>query len=377
MKLLINACVLTVLGVSTVGQAKAQIDVGRAIIHAAPTNPEGIGPVVTGGPSAQDPQSARIGAVIADAAATDPPLLSPQERGFFDALGRRLTNGAAAYESYVRSAAAIDPRFTDARSVQSALLVAENYNPAQLQEGAIAYAAVLALRNQAFVDGVRAQNERGLAEALIADPEAVLHLPGAYAAARDVSGVMLAQAGAVRGVGRQISDAAYSVQRQAWSQRPVAEPQKILALAKTSAIKLATADLPSQRRLLDNIAVASSGSGANSAPSDTVTQGLALAAVAILGGTGDERESRFEPLLRDLRNADCLRMAKLNLNQCLAVAGPQYDDVFCLGQHAVGETGQCLLAAADTEQAPEGMRTAQLEGYGSERAEAYGQAAPR
>ena len=157
----------------------------------------------------------------------------------------------------------------------------------------------------------------------------------------------------------------------------MAEPQKILALAKTSAMKLATADLPSQRRLLDNIAVASSGSGANSAPSDTVTQGLALAAVAILGGTGDERESRFEPLLRDLRNADCLRMAKLNLNQCLAVAGPQYEDVFCLGQHAVGETGQCLLAAADTEQAPEGMRTAQLEGYGSERAEAYGQAAPR
>jgi hypothetical protein len=320
---------------------------------------------------------ARAQAQIVDAAAMAPPLLSPQERGFFDAFGRRLTNGAAAYESYVRSAAAIDPQFTDARSVQSALTVAESYNPSQLQEGAIAYAAALALRNHAFVDGVRAQNDRGLAEALIADPADVLHLPGAFAAARDVSGVMQAQAAAVRGAGRQISGAAYSVQHQAWSRGPVDEPQKILVLAKTSAMKLATADLASKRRLLDSIAVAPRESSATPPPSDEVTQGLALAAVAILGGAGDAQESRFEPLLRDLRNEDCLRMARMNLNQCLAVAGPQYEDVFCLGQHAVGETGQCLLAAADTMELPEGMRTAQLEGYGSERAEAYGQAAPR
>ncbi len=95
-----------------------------------------------------------------------------------------------------------------------------------------------------------------------------------------------------------------------------------------------------------------------------------------MGRAGDAQEPRFESLLRELRNEDCLEMAKMNLNQCLAVAGPQYEDVFCLGQHAVGETGQCLVSAADDSQSPEGMHTAELDGYGSERAEAYGQGRP-
>ena len=34
------------------------------------------------------------------------------------------------------------------------------------------------------------------------------------------------------------------------------------------------------------------------------------------------------------------------LNQCTAVASPQYENVFCLGVHAIGDTGQCVVAAA-------------------------------
>jgi hypothetical protein len=37
-----------------------------------------------------------------------------------------------------------------------------------------------------------------------------------------------------------------------------------------------------------------------------------------------------------------MKMAKLNLYQCLAVAGPHYEDVFCLGQHALSDTAQCV-----------------------------------
>jgi len=43
--------------------------------------------------------------------------------------------------------------------------------------------------------------------------------------------------------------------------------------------------------------------------------------------------------------AMCLRLAKLNLYQCLASAGPHYEDIFCLGQHAMIETGQCVVDA--------------------------------
>jgi hypothetical protein len=36
-------------------------------------------------------------------------------------------------------------------------------------------------------------------------------------------------------------------------------------------------------------------------------------------------------------------MSKLNLYQCLAVAKPHYEDVFCLGQHVMMDTGACLM----------------------------------
>jgi hypothetical protein len=39
-------------------------------------------------------------------------------------------------------------------------------------------------------------------------------------------------------------------------------------------------------------------------------------------------------------------MAKLDLYQCMAVAGPQYEDIYCLGQHAMLETATCVAIAA-------------------------------
>ncbi len=47
-----------------------------------------------------------------------------------------------------------------------------------------------------------------------------------------------------------------------------------------------------------------------------------------------------------------MKMAKLNLYQCLAVAGPHYEDVFCLGQHALIDTAQCVNKAAGGGAAP-------------------------
>jgi hypothetical protein len=45
-------------------------------------------------------------------------------------------------------------------------------------------------------------------------------------------------------------------------------------------------------------------------------------------------------------SAMCLNMAKLNLYQCLAVAKPHYEDVFCLGQHILIDTGMCVIKAS-------------------------------
>jgi hypothetical protein len=390
MKFLLNGCALAALTLGFVGQAGAQIQVNTVPIHAVPADadddqgapiskpsaPTLVRASMATGKDTADVERA-IAAVTPQAAPPAEETLSPQEGQFFVALGQRITDDAAAYEEYVRAAAAIDARFTSGEQVQSALGVAESYNVAQLQEGVIAYAAVLALRDQSFVEGVRAQGERGLADRLVASPEQVLSLPGAYEASRDVSNVMRAQAQAVLDAGSAISQAAYTVQRQSWSRGEVAEPDKVLALAKASSLKMLTVDVKVERRLLDSIGAAPEAGGGADAPSIAVVQGLALAAIAVMGQAGDAQETRFEVLLRDLRNADCLQMAKMNLNQCLAVAGPQYEDVFCLGRHAVHETGECLTAAAGHSPMAPPVRTAALEeGYGSERTEAYAEPLP-
>jgi hypothetical protein len=41
----------------------------------------------------------------------------------------------------------------------------------------------------------------------------------------------------------------------------------------------------------------------------------------------------------------CVRLAKLNLYQCLASAGPHYEDIYCLAQHAMLEPAGCASEA--------------------------------
>ena len=77
-----------------------------------------------------------------------------------------------------------------------------------------------------------------------------------------------------------------------------------------------------------------------------VTKAIAVAALGILGEVADGRDSQTVSLMSDAGTDHCLTMAKLNLYQCLAVAGPHYEDVFCMGQHAIKDTGQCLILAA-------------------------------
>jgi hypothetical protein len=77
-----------------------------------------------------------------------------------------------------------------------------------------------------------------------------------------------------------------------------------------------------------------------------VLRGVALAAAAMLGQAGEERSDSLAPLLTEAGNGACLQRAKLNLHQCLAAAGPLYEDVYCTGRHAMGDTGQCIVTAA-------------------------------
>ncbi len=47
-------------------------------------------------------------------------------------------------------------------------------------------------------------------------------------------------------------------------------------------------------------------------------------------------------------------MAKLNLYQCLSVARPYYEDIFCLGLHVMSDTGQCVAGSIGHPQPADG-----------------------
>ena len=323
-------------------------------------------------------ESAVVKALMEQKAAPAPAALTPEENAFFAVLGARVTNAASAYETYVRRATAIDARFADAAAVQKAVKAGAAYQPQQLQEGIVAYAALLALRNDAFVEGVKNLRDPSFADRLTSSPQAVLNVRGADEAASDVAGALRAQGAALLAAGKSITQAAYDVQGQSWSKTPVSDPKGVLADAKEAAAQPRTASVPAKERLLASLVDAPQAPASPTASgAPDVVRGLALAALAIMGRTGDDKEANFEALLHDATGADCLKMAKLNLNQCLAVAGPHYEDVYCTGRHGVGETASCVAAAANGTGTPltppPAPQLQRAEGYGPEQAQAYGQ----
>ncbi len=281
------------------------------------------------------------------------------------ALSGPVVQAAGAYRAYMRRAAAVSAGFTDGKGVESSLEAAEASEPLALSRGVVAYAAVLALQEPAFVEGVRTfaadpGQRRLVADRIIADPAYAAQLPGAAAAAALVARVLAADGAKVGDAGAKVKQAAYDVQRQGWSKADIPDRPGRLARAKSLAatpmaatpeeIAELTAAVngaaPGQTRLAA-VADAAAGPAPTGPPyTQTVARGLAVAALAALGEGGDANDAAVQTLLNDSSGTFCHNMAKLNLYQCLAVAKPFYEDVFCLGQHIMLDTAQCVVKAS-------------------------------
>jgi hypothetical protein len=255
-----------------------------------------------------------------------------------------LTAQASVFEAYMRRARSIDAGFSGPREVSEALQAGASHEPRQLEEGMIAYAAVAALQEEPFVEALkRNPNRAELVRRLANDPASALALPGGQAAAARASGALVSQGEALREQGLRVKKASYSVQRQAWSKRGVDNPRGRLARVKQLSSEPYRADPNESARLYEAMAEASHRGGANG---PVVSRAVALAALNVLGSGAEGRHLMEEP-----RTGSCLRIAKLNLYQCLAAAGPQYEDIYCLGQHAMADTGQCVVEATHAPKA--------------------------
>jgi hypothetical protein len=288
-----------------------------------------------------------LGAAVAAAAsmvlagcAGDAPR--PQARTYYSpqvrATPSHLTAEASAFEAYMRHARAIPASFGSAEQVSQALATSASHEPRQFESGMIAYAALAALQEPRFVAALQAEPDRtALVRRLEADPREALQLPGGEAAAARASGALISQGEALRDQGQRVKHASYSVQHQAWSKRKVSNPAARLARVKRLSAEPFHASGEESARIYQAMAEGSRHAGP---AGPAVTRAVAVAALNVLGEGGQARALMSEP-----KSAQCLHMAKLNLFQCLSAAGPQYEDIYCLGQHAMTDTGQCVVEA--------------------------------
>lgn len=270
-------------------------------------------------------------------------------------LSPRVVEMASAYRLYMDRATAIAPGFTDGASVATAVRTGAAYEPVQFLSGAIAYGAVAALQDPAFVAAVRTfavdpTQRRTIAYEIMKDPAYVVGISGSAGAAGLVVAALGDDGRRMLEQGKRVKQAAYDVQRAPWSKADVAGRDGRLALAKQLSATPTVGDAAETARLSQAARgispLALTGEAARPPYTQTVVRSLAVAALAALGYADDASLAQVMPILAETNSATCLKMSKLNLYQCLAVSKPHYEDVFCLGQHIMMDTGMCMMKSA-------------------------------
>jgi hypothetical protein len=276
-------------------------------------------------------------------------------------LSSSIVEKASAFRGYMQRAGAIGATFENGDQIQASLKVGVGYEPKQFLSGATAYAAVLALQDPTFVASVRAfaadpAQRQQVINQIVADPAYAVGFKGSDTAAGLIIDTLGADGLKLYTAGKAVKQAAYDVQRSKWSLLPVLDRDGRLAYAKTMSATPGLADSADMAALQQ----ASMGGAAPPRPPSAaprrgrpappykplVIRGLAVAALAALGYAGDDKLALIDAVMAEPASAMCLNMGKLNLYQCLAVAKPHYEDVFCLGQHIMIDTGMCVIKAS-------------------------------
>lgn len=270
-------------------------------------------------------------------------------------LTPKLIEQASAYRYYVTRSTAISPNFTDGATIADALRVGVSYEPKQLMQGATAYGAIVALQDPTFVAGVRsygtnAETRKQIAYSIIKDPAYVVGMTGSGSAAGLVITALADDGNRFYEAGKAVKQAAYDVQKQPWSKADIVNREMRLVQAKSLSSTPVIGDIAETTRL-QQAAAGRGPLGLTAAPAappftPVVIRSLAVAALAVLGEATDANLETINAVMYEPNTGMCVNMAKLNLYQCLAVSKPHYEDVFCLGQHAMMDTARCVIKAS-------------------------------
>lgn len=277
--------------------------------------------------------AATIATLLVGCATSPPPPRGSSGGGGAGVFDVGLAGQAAAFEAFTRRAASIDASFANPAEIGDQLRTAAGYEPRQLEAGMIAYAAMAAMQEPRFVQTVRSGG-RDLGRRLAADPNAALDLPGGPAAAARANAALARRGEALAGAGAQVKKASYSIQHQAWSRARVPNAaQRLAAVKQAAGYRAEAADRA-------RLTAAITEGGRRGGTSPVIARGVAVAALTVLG-----QDSAARGLMSERNAGMCLRSAKLNYHQCLAASGTHYEDIYCLGVHAMSDPGQCVVEA--------------------------------
>jgi hypothetical protein len=219
------------------------------------------------------------------------------------------------------------------------------HQPERLSSGWIAYSARMVAQNTAFSDAVKAdiaKNGRAAVMDKIAhDSKYVASLPGAFDALDKLMTATANDTSRMSQLGDRFIKMAYAFQKEKWGMGEAPLPHYAEAPQQTVRVVPASffGDL-------------FSGSGAAKSPAaagmpSALNQRILTLAASLNAGPVDGAAATSLTLDKDM--TQCLRWARLNLNQCLAAAHFPSEHAYCTGKHGINEVSACWTRLLPTK----------------------------
>ena len=242
----------------------------------------------------------------------------------------------------------------------------------------LAYSSLIAEQHPQFLDDVRDvadyYGRDAAIAALAADPAYAGAFRYADQASESVLDAIDEDSGQIRDLGEQYRQSAYGLQNERWANAISRDRQNRLAALRAADDVSAplAGDLFTTSFISETDIGAASSLFADIAPRpslpsatpnltldadvpyepDRVRVGriLSIAALRAIGDDTAYTEQSIQALLADPLAQRCISWARINLAQCVAAAHFEYEDSFCIAQHALIEVSTCLEAAQDRQE---------------------------
>jgi hypothetical protein len=284
-----------------------------------------------------------------------------------------LEEAAAAYIAYREDVAFLESEpFDSAETTREAHRRLSAHDGDALTTGWVAYAALVAADTPEFAAALQAEVEEKKKRSrkqeltgrdaffakLASDPRYPRTLAGSNAAISKVMAMTIQDSLRFATLGEAYKTQAYAMQKTNWGKAKIGSSSTRLSDAESYAAKRPAAAAPAFNSVenkgvvspalasLDGAwssswgkegAVKASASEPNA--DAVIDRVLNLAARYAVGATNPKI---VEVYAQNTKSSQCLSMAKLTLDQCIAATRTPYEEAFCLGEHALIDTAQCV-----------------------------------